>query len=182
MPSLCEAPRRPASGSALSLHRSFSACRPLSPRRACRCLHPVPSRQNLPSPRAPDSSALSTRTISGLIGSPLLRPAELLASLSETFTSGLSTVRSPSPPPDITTVATEQFHRWDFHPLERQLASLHELMFFYFMLVWGLVTGTIGGCVLADRLWWRLFAKRVTGVRLGLRQGAAKIPDSEWQG
>jgi len=27
----------------------------------------------------------------------------------------------------ITTVATERFHRWDFHPLERQLASLHGL-------------------------------------------------------
>ena len=47
--------------------------------------------------------------ISGLTGSPLLRPAELLASLSETFTSGLAAVWSPSPPPDITTVPTEQF-------------------------------------------------------------------------
>src|SRR6516162_6127864 len=27
----------------------------------------------------------------------------------------------------MTTVATERFHRWDFHPLERQLASLHRL-------------------------------------------------------
>src|SRR5215471_12704145 len=35
--------------------------------------------------------------MSGLTGSPLLRPAELLASLTETFTSGLSTVRSPPP-------------------------------------------------------------------------------------
>jgi hypothetical protein len=47
--------------------------------------------------------------ISGLIGSPLLRPAGLLASLTETFTSGLSTVRSPSLSPDMTTVATGQF-------------------------------------------------------------------------
>src|SRR6516165_7776485 len=47
--------------------------------------------------------------MSGLIGSPLLQPAELLASLAETFTSGLSTVRSPSPLPDMTTVATGQF-------------------------------------------------------------------------
>jgi len=46
------------------------------------------------------------RTISGLTGSPLLRPAELLASLTETFTSGLSADRSPSPLPGITTVAT----------------------------------------------------------------------------
>src|SRR6516162_4762960 len=47
--------------------------------------------------------------MSGLIGSPLLRPAGLLASLTETFTSGLSTDRSPSPSPDMTTVATGQF-------------------------------------------------------------------------
>src|SRR6516164_4999218 len=47
--------------------------------------------------------------MSGLIGSPLLQPAELLASLAETFTSGLSTVRSSSPLPDMTTVATGQF-------------------------------------------------------------------------
>src|SRR5262249_5520954 len=47
--------------------------------------------------------------ISGLTGSPLLRPAELLASQLETFTSGLSMVWSPSPLPDMTTVATGQF-------------------------------------------------------------------------
>src|SRR6516225_5536243 len=47
--------------------------------------------------------------MSGLIGSPLLQPAELLASLAETFTSGLSMVWSPSPLPDMTTVATGQF-------------------------------------------------------------------------
>src|SRR5215831_3954267 len=63
--------------------------------------------------------------MSGLTGSPLLRPAELLAFLTETFTSGLSTVRSPSPLPDMTTVATGRFHRRVFHPLDLQLASLH---------------------------------------------------------
>src|SRR5215831_7092648 len=63
--------------------------------------------------------------MSGLTGSPLLRPAGLLASLTETFTSGLSTVRSPSPLPDMTTVATGRFHRRVFHPLDLQLASLH---------------------------------------------------------
>jgi hypothetical protein len=47
--------------------------------------------------------------MSGLTDSPLLRPAELLASLQEAFTSGLSTDRSPSPSPDITTVATGRF-------------------------------------------------------------------------
>jgi hypothetical protein len=46
--------------------------------------------------------------ISGLTSSPLLQPAELLASLTETFTSGLAAVWSPSPPPDITTVPTGQ--------------------------------------------------------------------------
>ena len=40
-------PRRPTSGSALSLHRSFSACRPLRPRGGCRCIYPVPLRQAL---------------------------------------------------------------------------------------------------------------------------------------
>src|SRR5215469_18274063 len=68
--------------------------------------------------------------MSGLTGSPLLRPAELLASLTETFTSGLSTVRSPSPLPDITTVATGRFHRRVFHPLDLQLASLHRFRAF----------------------------------------------------
>src|SRR5215471_10262349 len=68
--------------------------------------------------------------MSGLTGSPLLRPTELLASLTETFTSGLSTVRSPSPLPDITTVATGRFHRRVFHPLDLQLASLHRFRAF----------------------------------------------------
>jgi hypothetical protein len=69
--------------------------------------------------------------MSGLTGSPLLQPAELLASLSEAFTSGLSTVWSPSPLPGMTTVATGRFHRRDFHPLDRHLASLHQILDFY---------------------------------------------------
>ena len=66
-----------------------------------------------------------------------LRPVELLAPLTDltehfaqptgTFTPELPTSRSPFSSSGITTVATERFHRWDFHPLERQLASLHEL-------------------------------------------------------
>src|SRR5215813_5427756 len=68
--------------------------------------------------------------MSGLTGSPLLRPTELLASLTETFTSALSTVRSPSPLADITTVATGRFHRRVFHPLDLQLASLHRFRAF----------------------------------------------------
>ena len=44
-----------------------------------------------------------------------------------TFTPELPTSRSPFSSSGITTVATERLHRWDFHPLERQLASLHGL-------------------------------------------------------
>jgi hypothetical protein len=102
------APRRPASGSALSLPFFPSMSPSMSPGRL--------------SLRTPSSFAISTglrrevptarplpmSTISRHTGSLSLQPAELLASLSEAFTSGLSTVRSPSPPPDITTVSTGQ--------------------------------------------------------------------------
>ena len=44
---------------------------------------------------------------------------------SGTFTSRLSTDRSPSPPLDITTTATGLLCWRDSHPLEWQLASLH---------------------------------------------------------
>ena len=44
-----------------------------------------------------------------------------------TFTPELAASRSPFSPSGMTTVVTERFHRWDFHPLERQLASLHGL-------------------------------------------------------
>ena len=122
------APRRPASGSALSLTdlsqhvvlyvpgepslliSSFFATRA--------CLR-----------RKPCGSALPMLTMSGLTDSPLLQPAELLASLQETFTSELSTDWSPSPLSDITTVATGRFHRRDLHPQDQQLASLHRFHF-----------------------------------------------------
>jgi hypothetical protein len=68
----------------------------------------------------------------------LPRPVELLAPLtdltgnfaqpSRTFTPELPASRSPFSSSGITTVATERFHRWDVHPLERQLASLHGLL------------------------------------------------------
>ena len=81
---------------------------------------------------------LVEESISGLnYGSLALRPADLLAPLSEqttlspqptgTFTSGLSADWSPAPPPDITTVATGQVPLAGLptlHPLEHQLASL----------------------------------------------------------
>lgn len=72
----------------------------------------------------------------GSIGSLSLRPVKLLAPLADrtrrsaqptgAFTPELSTRRSPSSPSGITTVVTEHLHRWDFHPLERQLESLIE--------------------------------------------------------
>ena len=58
-----------------------------------------------------------------------------LVSLDSTLTSG-DTVEiftskvagaGPSSSSGIATVASERFHRWDFHPLELQLASLHRL-------------------------------------------------------
>jgi hypothetical protein len=60
--------------------------------------------------RVPPQSDRVGPRLSGLPGSLSLQPAKLLASLSdpETFTSGLPVGRSPSPPPDITTVAAGQ--------------------------------------------------------------------------
>src|SRR5947207_15468044 len=65
----------------------------------------------------------------------LLRPAKLLAPLygsdrctrpPRAFTSRLPTDRSPSPLPDISTTATGLLCWRDSHPLEWQLASLHQ--------------------------------------------------------
>src|SRR5215475_12249554 len=121
------APRRPATGSALSLTDLSRHVVPYVPGEPS--LHMSSSfatRTCLR--RKPNGSALPMLPISGLTDSPLLRPVELLASLfQETFTSELSTAWSPSPLSDITTVATEQFHRRDFHPQDQQLASLHWL-------------------------------------------------------
>src|SRR6516225_1154742 len=66
----------------------------------------------------------------------LLRPAKLLAPLSGSdryarpsgaFTSRLPTDRLPSPLLDMTTTATGLLCWRDFHPLEWQLASLHQI-------------------------------------------------------
>src|SRR5467141_434959 len=66
----------------------------------------------------------------------LLRPAKLLAPLygsdryarpSGAFTSRLPTDRLPSPLLDMTTTATGLLCWRDFHPLEWQLASLHQI-------------------------------------------------------
>src|SRR5262245_1839694 len=66
----------------------------------------------------------------------LLRPVRLLAPLYGSdwiaqppgaFTSRLSTARSPSPLLDMTTTATGLLCWRDSHPLEWQLASLHQI-------------------------------------------------------
>jgi hypothetical protein len=75
--------------------RSFPACRPLRPRGAARCIHPVPSRDALAFTESHPARHSRRSTISGLTGSLLLRPAELLASLPEAFTSGFRRIGHP---------------------------------------------------------------------------------------
>jgi len=124
-----------------------STCRPLGPREIPRLLTPSsftddaglrPKRRvsALPISHTP---ILMGGFISGLTyGSLSLQPVDLLAPLvgadrastqpTGTFTSGLSTVWSPAPPPDITTETTGQFSLAGLFPLERQLASLQPLI------------------------------------------------------
>jgi hypothetical protein len=45
-----------------------------------------------------------------------------------------------------------------------------------FLLLLGLISVGIGGWVVADSLWWRLFARRVTGVSIGLRERQVNAP------
>ena len=125
----------------------MSTCRPLGPREIPRLLTPSsftddtglrPKRRvsALPISHTP---ILMGGFISGLTyGSLSLQPVDLLAPLvgadrastqpTGTFTSGLSTVWSPAPPPDITTETTGQFSLAGLSPLERQLASLQPLI------------------------------------------------------
>ena len=125
----------------------MSTCRPLGPREIPRLLTPSsftddaglrPKRRvsALPISHTP---ILMGGFISGLTyGSLSLQPVDLLAPLvgadrastqpTGTFTSGLSTVWSPAPPPDITTETTGQFSLAGLFPLERQLASLQPLI------------------------------------------------------
>jgi hypothetical protein len=142
MPSLCpERPRRPTSGSGLSLSAPSLHVVLKDPGEPIDCTCPAPSStasaftlggraRRLPT--LPSNPFREGRKISGLPVSLSLRPAKLLASLTdptltgptETFTPGLSTGRSPFPPPGITTVVAGRLHRRDLHPLEHQLASL----------------------------------------------------------
>jgi hypothetical protein len=126
---------------------SVSTCCPLGSREAHRLLAPSsfthdaglrPKRKvsALPISHTP---ILVRGFISGLTyGSLSLRPVDLLAPLvgadqaftqpTGTFTSGLSTVWSPAPAPDITTETTGQFPLAGLFPLEHQLASLQPLI------------------------------------------------------
>src|SRR5665811_1771944 len=120
---------------------SFLACRPLRPR-GVRHQYPETSMPTLAfAERPPARHSQHSRNpfhaggrFRGFTGSLPLRPARLLAPLygsdwnvqpSGTFTSRLSTDRSPSPLLDITTTETGLLCWRDSHPLEWQLASLH---------------------------------------------------------
>src|SRR6266404_6240350 len=136
------APRRPAGGSGLSLPFLLGMPLSMTPGSSIiasaelRCRHGL--RRDLSSsalPILPQSVSRGAR-ISGLPDSRnLLRPAKLLAPLygsdrctrpPRAFTSRLPTDRSPSPLLDMTTTASGLLCWRDFHPLEWQLASLHQ--------------------------------------------------------
>ncbi len=161
------APRRPAGGSGLSLPFLLGMPLSMTPGSSIiaspelRCRHGL--RRDLSSsalPILPQSVSRGAR-ISGLPDSRnLLRPAKLLAPLygsdrctrpPRAFTSRLPTDRSPSPLLDMTTTASGLLCWRDSHPLEWQLASLHQIR-----------TGPIRaygshlGCVTAKRFSLRL--------------------------
>src|SRR6266481_6294826 len=136
------APRRPAGGSGLSLPFLLGMPLSMTPGSSIiaspelRCRHGL--RRDLSSsalPILPQSVSRGAR-ISGLPDSRnLLRPAKLLAPLygsdrctrpPRAFTSRLPTDRSPSPLLDMTTTASGLLCWRDSHPLEWQLASLHQ--------------------------------------------------------
>ena len=142
MPSLCGSAEATREWFRAFAAHSFLTCRPLRPRGVpsshcptSRCRHGlrrILTGSTLPSIPQSDSRGAQFR---GFSGSHLLRPVGLLASLvgsnrdfsrpPETFTSRLSTDRSPSPLLDMTTTATGLLCWRDLHPLEWQLASLH---------------------------------------------------------
>src|SRR6266496_1555495 len=136
------APRRPAGGSGLSLPFPLGMPLSMTPGSSIiaspelRCRHGL--RRDLSSsalPILPQSVSRGAR-ISGLPDSRnLLRPTKLLAPQygsdrctrpPRAFTSRLPTDRSPSPLLDMTTTASGLLCWRDSHPLEWQLASLHQ--------------------------------------------------------
>jgi hypothetical protein len=119
------APRRPTSGSALSQSRSFSTCRLRRPREARRLPTPSSFADDAGLRPGGRGSALPTLPISGLSVrlrydlsscSPPSRDFYVRAS------DGL--VALPTAGYDYG-VQLGNLHRWDSHPLERLLASLH---------------------------------------------------------
>src|SRR5215472_13146154 len=89
--------------------RSFPACHPLRPRGAARCIHPVPSRCAFAFAGELSARHSQCWRFRGLRVHHCCDLLSCSPPLQETFTSGLSTVRSSSPLPDMTTVATGQF-------------------------------------------------------------------------
>src|SRR5215467_6673124 len=89
--------------------RSFPACHPLRPRGAARCIHPVPSRCTFAFAGELSARHSQCWRFRGLRVHHCYDLLSCSPPLQETFTSGLSTVRSASPLPDMTTVATGQF-------------------------------------------------------------------------
>ena len=141
MPSLCGSAEATREWFRAFTAHSFLACRPLRPRGVrhrypdIRCRHwPSPIDHRLGTPGASRNPFHAGGRFRGFTGSLPLQPARLLAPLygsdwnaqpSGTFTSRLSTGRSPSPLLDITTTATDSSVGGNYHPLEWQLASLH---------------------------------------------------------
>lgn len=141
MPSLCGSAEATREWFRAFTAHSFLACRPLQPRGVrhrypeLRCRHwPSPNDHRLGTPDTP--AIRSTRAVDFVASlvhfryslpgcSPPLYGSDWNAQPSGTFTSRLSTDRSPFPLLDITTTATGLLCWRDSHPLEWQLASLH---------------------------------------------------------
>src|SRR5262249_37605792 len=96
---------------------------------------PSPRSERLGTPNVPAIRFTRGTSFGASRFTHLLRPAKLLAPLygsdryarpSGAFTSRLPTDRLPSPLLDMTTTATGLLCWRDFHPLEWQLASLHQ--------------------------------------------------------
>jgi hypothetical protein len=136
------APRRPAGGSGLSLPFLLGMPLSMTPGSSIiaspelRCRHGL--RRDLSSSALPilPQSVSRGAHISGLPDSricyglpscsPPLYGSDRCTRPPRAFTSRLPTDRSPSPLPDISTTATGLLCWRDFHPLEWQLASLHQ--------------------------------------------------------
>src|SRR3954454_14783282 len=137
------APRRPASGSGLSLPFRPDMPSSLTPGSSSSPLssvamptRPSPRSERLGTPntpairftRGPPFGASLVRICYGLSGcSPPWTDLTGFPRPPGAFTSRLPTGRSPSPPLDMTTTATGLLCWRDFHPQEWQLASLHQL-------------------------------------------------------